>query len=872
MTSRRINGSNTTPTYDGEDSSLFTIKLHIGGNLVWKPKVEYKDGFVEYFDHFNCDEGSLLDLRRMVKQLRFCDKKVQFWVKVKGRKNTRKIELRKVNTDAEILGLSLEVPANKELDLYVEHLYDDQWDYKVEISRSLGDDALLTEEEDDGSEQHSEREVDGPSTMFQEVDVEVNGPTSKQVENEGHVEIDEVDCVHSEEIFRSLDDSDSARECNGPENVFQERNLKKDGFKFVLGMIFRSASEFKWAVKYHEAMRRKDVKFIKNEGRRVRVCCRHSDICNWTIFGSRSNPRCPFQIKTYNPEHTCGDQDENKTVNSGFLAKLYKDDFIVNMDWGRIQFQEHVKQKLHCQVSKHQAYRAKHKVRKELDCVDSDQFMLLNDYIEELRRSNPGTTVKMKLDSEFTVNGRPRFLRLYICFAACKEGFLRGCRPFFGLDGCHLKGCQKGRQLLSAVGLNGDNCMFPIAFAIVEGELKESWTWFLEQLDSDLNIAGNPHAWIIISDKQKGLLPAVEKMFPGVEHRFCVRHMHGNFLKDGFTGNVLKQKLWGVCKATTEADYKRHMEELKQENEKAAEWLATRDPRHYCRAFFSTFPKTDLLLNNLCESWNNTILSLRDKPLLTMCDKIRLYLMGRMQKNRDKMKTYPHKICPKIAKCLEEAKDKSAWYSTYKSHDNCRAWDLTGIPCSHGVAAIRKQRESPEDYVHSCYTVQTYLRAYGPAILPIQSSDLWHKVDLPAPLPPPPKYKAQPGRPKKKRKIDPLQESRQQRNEVRTKKLGEVKRCRVCGLTGHNKTTCKAKNPQGSKEGVGSQSAPPLHNQVPHESTFIAAQGTTTATNVIVAQGTSTAANAAEQLLRTALQRLGRPGKILLIKKKQKKQ
>nr|GMC90758.1 uncharacterized protein LOC109168401 [Ipomoea batatas] len=208
----------------------------------------------------------------------------------------------------------------------------------------------------------------------------------------------------------------------------------------------------------------------------------------------------------------------------------------------------------------------------------------------------------------------------------------------------------------------------------------------------------------------------------------------------------------------------------------------------------------------MCESWNGTILSLRDKPLLTMCDKIRLYLMGRMQKNRDKMKTYPHKICPKIAKLLEEAKDRSARYSTYKSHDNlyqvddhnfkafkvdlalrqcsCRGWDLTGIPCSHAVAAIRKQRQSPEDYVHQCYTVDSYLRAYEHAILPIQSSDLW------------PKYKAQPGRPKKKRMINPLQEKEQQRTEVRTKKLGEVKRCRVCGLTGHNKTTCKAKNPQ----------------------------------------------------------------------------
>nr|GLL37932.1 uncharacterized protein LOC109168401 [Ipomoea trifida] len=188
--------------------------------LLRKPKVEYRDDFVEYFDHFNCDDGSLLDLRMMVKQLRFADKKVQFWVKVK------------------------EVPTNKELDMYVEHLYDDQWDYEVEISRSLGDDALMT---DEGSEQNSEREVDGPDNEFQEIDVEVNGPTSKHKVDEVEVEVDEVDCVHSEEIFRSLDDSDSEREC--------------------------------------------------------------------------------------------------------FLAKLYKDEFRLNMEWGRRQFQEHVKQKLHCQSS-----------------------------------------------------------------------------------------------------------------------------------------------------------------------------------------------------------------------------------------------------------------------------------------------------------------------------------------------------------------------------------------------------------------------------------------------------------------------------------------------------------------------------------------
>lgn len=252
----------------------------------------------------------------------------------------------------------------------------------------------------------------------------------------------------------------------------------------------------------------------KNEGKRVRVICRQNNICQWTIYASRSNPRCPFEIKTYNPEHTCGDQYENKTVSSGFLAKMYKDEFRINTEWGRKQFQEHVKARLNCQVTKHQAYRANHKALKQLEGQDEEQFKLLNDYCEELRKSNPGTTVKMKLDSEFIINGKPRFLRLYICFGACKEGFLRGCRPLIGLDGCHLKGTQRGGQLLSVVGVDADNSMFPIAFAIVEGELKDTWSWFLEQLDNDLNLSRNPHALTIISDKQKGLLPAVEELFP----------------------------------------------------------------------------------------------------------------------------------------------------------------------------------------------------------------------------------------------------------------------------------------------------------------------------------------------------------------------
>ena len=82
-------------------------------------------------------------------------------------------------------------------------------------------------------------------------------------------------------------------------------------------------------------------------------------------------------------------------------------------------------------------------------------------------------------------------------------GFLGGCRPFIGLDGCHLKG-RFGGQLLSATANDGNDNIFPVAMAVVEQENKDSWTWFLEQFADDigrleeLNLA-------FISDKQKVL-------------------------------------------------------------------------------------------------------------------------------------------------------------------------------------------------------------------------------------------------------------------------------------------------------------------------------------------------------------------------------
>lgn len=66
-------------------------------------------------------------------------------------------------------------------------------------------------------------------------------------------------------------------------------------------------------------------------------------------------------------------------------------------------------------------------------------------------------------------------------------GFKEGLKPFIGLDGTFLKGKAKG-QLLVAVGQDNMNHFYPLAWAIVDKEIKRTWNWFLGLLQHSLEL------------------------------------------------------------------------------------------------------------------------------------------------------------------------------------------------------------------------------------------------------------------------------------------------------------------------------------------------------------------------------------------------
>ncbi|GKA75810.1 hypothetical protein Tco_0782188 [Tanacetum coccineum] len=94
------------------------------------------------------------------------------------------------------------------------------------------------------------------------------------------------------------------------------------------------------------------------------------------------------------------------------------------------------------------------------------------DYFGELRSTNPNTVVKIAVDKDTDPFLPTRvFKRLYVCLGALKYEFRACRREVLGLDSAFIKGPFLG-QVLAAVGIDPNNRIYPLAYALVEAKKK----------------------------------------------------------------------------------------------------------------------------------------------------------------------------------------------------------------------------------------------------------------------------------------------------------------------------------------------------------------------------------------------------------------
>ncbi|KAH7859750.1 hypothetical protein Vadar_004989 [Vaccinium darrowii] len=221
--------------------------------------------------------------------------------------------------------------------------------------------------------------------------------------------------------------------------------------------------------------------------------------------------------------------------------------------------------------------------------------------------------------------------------------------------------------------------------------------------------------------------------------------------------------------------------------------------------------------NNTSEAFNEAIKDARDKPILTMYESIRRYLMTRLQTRFKLGMGFKGTICPRIRNKLEATKkwvgECDAMYSggtifevitvlgTYivdigQKTCSCRKWDVSGVPCVHGLATIITDKSDLEQYVDKYYHCSTFGRTHNHIIKPIPDQTMWVRTEY-DPINPPPLRKRS-GRPKKNR--------RKGEDEPKTssgvRKHYTTLRCGKCKQPGHNARTCSIMVVTTSNAGV----------------------------------------------------------------------
>ncbi|KAL0292070.1 UNVERIFIED_CONTAM: hypothetical protein Scaly_2606400 [Sesamum calycinum] len=222
---------------------------------------------------------------------------------------------------------------------------------------------------------------------------------------------------------------------------------------FELGMMFFSnKDELKKALHSHAIKSKRTLKLKKNDKIRVYAECGAND-CDWKMHANKLKDEETLQINLFHTNHSCPQIFDVKNVKTAGVKEKYLQKF------------------------------------------ESDPKRLW-DYADEIRKTTLGSTIIVGTEQ---TDGDERFSRFYVWFDAMKDGFKAGCRLIIRVD-----------------GVDPNNHLFLISYAVVNWECRETWKWFLIVLKHDQNIVRQDQ-FTFMSDKQKGLMQAFDELDDNVQ-------------------------------------------------------------------------------------------------------------------------------------------------------------------------------------------------------------------------------------------------------------------------------------------------------------------------------------------------------------------
>ncbi|XP_040379866.1 uncharacterized protein LOC121054425 [Oryza brachyantha] len=226
----------------------------------------------------------------------------------------------------------------------------------------------------------------------------------------------------------------------------------------------------------------------------------------WVVKSSKS----VYEVKCGQSDNVCVEK-YHRNMTSAFIATEMYGAVVNNLGYEPKSIIRHIEEKYNYTISYAKAWRAKQKIVERWFGMFEASYDNLSKLLAVILQINSGGFYDIK-SFPSTQNPLQAVLqRVFFSLSACMFAFVH-CRPILCIDGTFLTGKYKG-QILTAIGVDGNNQVVQVAFAFVESENTDSWYWFLKRV-KDAVVRMRPGV-CLIHDRHVGLLRAIELLRDG---------------------------------------------------------------------------------------------------------------------------------------------------------------------------------------------------------------------------------------------------------------------------------------------------------------------------------------------------------------------
>ncbi|XP_016206290.1 uncharacterized protein LOC107646628 [Arachis ipaensis] len=324
--------------------------------------------------------------------------------------------------------------------------------------------------------------------------------------------------------------------------------------EFQIGQSFQSKDEAVLSVKDYSIRRGVEYRVIESDHLKYHGKCKEfGKGCSWLIRVALRARKGTWEVRRYNGPHTClatsissDHRQLDYHVICARILPMVRADVAVTVK----VLQQATEADYGFRPSYRKVWMAKQKAVAEIYGDWEESYAELPRLMLGIQATMPGTITVLKT-SPVRIGG--------------------------GVD-------RYGGTLLLAIAQDGNSNILPIAFALVEGENAESWSFFLSNLREHVT---PQEGILVISDRHNGIKAALEApetgwLPPRAFRAYCIRHVAANFALT-FKGKDSRRLLVNAAYAKTEAEFYYWHNGIKAALEAPETgWLPPRAFRAYC--------------------------------------------------------------------------------------------------------------------------------------------------------------------------------------------------------------------------------------------------------------------------------------------------